>query len=85
MKVIFHVNFKKRYKKLRNLQGRIDDRVALFMRDPYHPTLNNHALQGAYRGLRSINITRDFRAIYALITSEIALFIALDTHGNLYQ
>lgn len=85
MKVIFHKNFKKRYKKFRALQEKIDQRLVLFMKDPFDSTLNNHALAGKYKGHRSINIDSDFRAIYELVNQNTAYFITIDKHDNLYK
>ena len=85
MKVVFHRNFKKQYKKLGAVQKKFDQRLILFTRDPLNPVLNNHALAGKYRGFSSINVTGDYRAIYELVNGESALFITIDTHSNLYK
>ncbi len=60
------------------------ERLTLFIQDPFHPLLNNHALAGQYRGYRSINITGDWRAIYREIDG-IILFDVLGTHSQLYK
>ncbi len=54
------------------------------MSDPFHPLLNNHPLAGRWTGYRSINITGDYRAIYELIEEDLAYFVTIDTHSNLY-
>jgi addiction module RelE/StbE family toxin len=86
MRIILHRNAKKRYGKLTELERRrFKERRNLFLEDPFHPLLNNHALHGAYRGYRSINITGNLRAIYEEINSDTAHFIALGTHPELYE
>lgn len=85
MKILFHKNFNKRYKKLRTIQRKVDERLALFAKDPFDPILNNHGLTGKYEGCRSINITGGYRAIYELVDDNIAYFITLGTHPNLYK
>lgn len=60
------------------------ERLRLFVSSPHHPLLNNHALTGKWRGYRSINVTGDWRAIYQPINADIALFVDVDTHHNLY-
>ncbi len=76
--------FSKDYKKLsKKLKTKFKDRLTLFERDQYDVRLNNHALKGTYLGYRSINITGDLRATYR-ITGEEIIFIALDSHSNLY-
>ena len=85
MRALFHKNFKKRYKKLRAIQKRIDERLVLFIKDPFSKTLNNHWLSGKYKGHRSIDITGDFRGLYIPINDDVAYFITVDTHSNLYK
>ncbi|OGE84471.1 MAG: hypothetical protein A2846_01020 [Candidatus Doudnabacteria bacterium RIFCSPHIGHO2_01_FULL_49_9] len=85
MRVRYHKDFEKKHKKHRSLQARIDERIILFMTNPFHPILNNHALTGKYQGYRSINITGDYRAVYELLDKNNALFVDIDTHSNLYK
>lgn len=60
------------------------ERRDIFMKDPFHPILNNHKLHGAYAGHRSINITGDMRAIY-YERGKTAVFIRIGTHSELYE
>jgi len=86
MKIQFHKNFEKQYKKLTpKLKLKIKERNVVFAADPFHSSFNNHALKGIYTGYRSINITGDFRMIYKLIGNDIALFVAIGSHSKLYQ
>lgn len=85
MKFRFHKNFEKQFRKLRkNEQKRLQQRLTIFLTNPFHPTLNNHPLKGEYLDYRSINITGDLRAIYKFYDDE-AIFIAVDSHSNLYS
>lgn len=85
MRVILHKNFERQYKKLRpGEKRRFKERKNIFLQNPYHPTLNNHPLQGKYKGYRSINVGGDLRAIYELIDDDLAYFVAIDTHSKLY-
>lgn len=86
MRVVLHRNFKKQYKKLkRNEQKRVVQRLALFREDSSSTVLNDHQLRGKYEGLSSINITGDLRALYYPVGKDTALFVAVDTHSNLYE
>lgn len=86
MKIIFHSNFDKQYKKLRkNEQKRVKEKLDLFLSDEFNPILNNHPLKGGYQNYRSINITGDLRAIYKLQDADVRIFVAVDTHSNLYK
>jgi addiction module RelE/StbE family toxin len=85
MKIQFHKNFIKQYKKRRTIQKQIDKRLALFKINPFERILNNHGLSGKHKGCRSINISGDFRTIYEILDEKTVRFIDLDTHGNLYR
>ena len=64
-----------------------NERIELFKQNPNHPYLNNHALKEPYEGLRSIDITNDWRAIFEEVPSgheTIAYFSLLGTHDALY-
>lgn len=86
MNIILHRNFEKQYTKLgRKTKAHIKERFALFLRDEFHPILNNHPLRGIYTGYRSINITGDLRALYRRGGLNERIFTVIDTHSNLYR
>lgn len=86
MDILFNRNFKRQYKKLRIIEReKTQQRLRLFMQDQNNPILNNHALKGEYCGFYSINIAGDLRALYRLVKKDVALFIIIDTHSNLYD
>lgn len=81
----YNKDFKKSYQKLsKKVQKRFEERILLFEQDEFNPVLNNHSLRGKYLGYRSINITGDLRAIFKKI-SDNALFVAINSHSNLYN
>lgn len=85
MKIRFHKNFDKQYKKLNQEQKkRVKERLTLFLENPFHPILGNHPLKGKHKSYRSINITGDLRAIYKFISEQECIFVIIDTHSNLY-
>ena len=86
MKIRFHKNFEKQYKKLNKKEKkRVQERLFLFLENPFHPILGNHPLKGKFTGYRSINITGDLRAIYKFINEQKSIFVIIDTHSNLYS
>jgi len=86
MKIRFHKNFEKQYKKLKKAQKKkTQERLILFLENPFHPILANHPLRGKYTGYRSINITGNLRAVYKFINEQECIFVAVDTHSNLYS
>ena len=63
-------------------------RLELFLKEPFHSQLNNHALTGKYSGYRSINVTGDWRAIFSVYqdkTGRVVIFEVLGTHSQLYK
>jgi addiction module RelE/StbE family toxin len=85
MKVAFHKNFNKSYKKCPlKVQKQFKERIGLFIEDHHHPLLENHAFHGQWRDFRSINITGDYRAPYHYLDKDAVEFFIIDTHNNLY-
>ena len=86
MTIEFKRNFRKRYRKIPfKIRRQFDERLSLFMKESYHPVLNNHPLTGDRTGQWSINVTGDWRAIYVFRSDTIVVFIDIDTHSNLYR
>jgi addiction module RelE/StbE family toxin len=70
------------------IRQRFKQRILIFQKNPTEPLLNNHPLKDPYKGLRSINITNDYRAIYEEILvgeSIVAYFVLFGTHAQLYK
>ena len=85
MRIILHRNFEKRLKKLqRPIQEAYKTRRDLFLENPFHPALNNHSVEKRFPGCRSINVTGDYRVIYEPIEDDVAYFIKIGTHSELY-
>ena len=86
MKVVFHTDFRKRYRKLKlSEQKKVQQRLRLFIEDPKNPILNDHERIGKYSGYYSINITGDLRALYQIVGKNVMLFITIGTHSHLYE
>jgi addiction module RelE/StbE family toxin len=89
MRVQFDPDFYKRYKKANvRIRNEVDRKIALFKKDPYNAALNNHELHEEWQGYRSIAITNDYRALYEAVgegEGQIAYFVALGTHKELYE
>lgn len=86
MEIRLHRNFEKQFGKLQpKLKEKFKERRNLFLVEPFHPILNNHALTGERSGQWSINITGDYRALYVFQGEDAIVFIEIDTHSNLYR
>lgn len=80
--------FLKTLKKLDvRIRKRFKELILLFSKTPHDPQLNNHPLKREYEGLRSIDITADWRAIYQEKHEggeETAYFVLIGSHKQLY-
>jgi len=85
MTIDFSNKFDKQLRKSPNkIKRAFKERLALFVKDQYHPLLNNHSLKGKLKPRRSIDITGDWRAWYRTEGKAI-LFVAIGTHSQLYK
>jgi addiction module RelE/StbE family toxin len=55
-----------------------------FLEDQDHISLRNHLLTKEYAGIRSIDVTGDWRALYKEEVKRI-IFVELGTHEDLYS
>ena len=86
MKIIFHKHFEKQYAKLsKQVKEKFKERKNIFFVDEFNPLLNNHPLEGEYKGCRSFNVTGDYRVIYKKEERDVRIFITIDIHSNLYD
>jgi len=84
MIIEYHRDFLKNFNKLsRKVKEKFKERQLLFETDEFNPVLNNHSLKGKWLGYRSINVTGDTRAIFKRDLTRV-LFVAVDSHSNLY-
>lgn len=84
MNIKLHKDFEKQFVKLTpSQQKKFKERRNIFLQAQFHPILNNHALHGKYAGYRSINITGDLRVIFKKEDEDV-MFVAIDSHSNLY-
>jgi addiction module RelE/StbE family toxin len=84
MDLVFHKQFKKKFKKLpAKIKRQFYERIELFSVNKNHEILNNHSLEGSFEGCRSINISGDYRAIFKE-DLNISTFIIIGTHSELY-
>ena len=89
MNILFDRTFKKQYDKAdKKIQKAFEDKLHLFAKDTNSHQLRNHKLIGKHKGLRSINITGDWRALFIENKTNddiIVTFVLLGTHSQLYK
>ena len=86
MRIIGHRDFKKQFKKLRPREKlRFRERRDLFLGNEFHRLLENHPLEGMYKGYRSIHIGGDLSVVYRKIRVDTVVFVKIGTHSELYS
>ena len=84
MHISYHKKFKKTLvKQPAKIQEKFFEALDIFVKDPFHYSLNNHALTGEFRGLRSFDVTGDVRVHYEEFSEGVVL-ISIGTHAQLY-
>lgn len=84
MIIQFHRKFHKAIKNQpREIQIKFKEKLRLFKLDQFHPLVNNHALTGKLKGLRSFSVTGDVRVHYEQHDDSIIL-IDIGSHSELY-
>lgn len=85
MFIIFHKKFEKNLSKQTNkIKDKFKEKFLLFKNNQFDPVLNNHALSGKLKGIRSINITGDIRVQYKEHKGVIIL-LNISNHSDLYE
>ena len=84
MHIRYHNNFKKALgSQPAKIQKRFFEALAIFAEDQFHYSLNNHALQGEFKGWRSINVTGDVR-VHFIENAGMITLMDIGTHAQLY-
>ena len=76
------INIQRKEKKLAN---RIEKQILLFEENPKHFSLRAHKLSGNRENMWSISITMSIRMVYLLIDDDLAIFIKIGTHEQVYR
>ncbi len=66
------------------IKAKVPARLKVFQANKYTAILNNHALIGKLQGLRSINISGDYRIIFEESGEDVVL-VMIGTHSQLYK
>jgi addiction module RelE/StbE family toxin len=59
--------------------------IELFIDEPFHKDLRNHALYGIWKGYRSISVGGNLRLHFKVISGGRVLFEAVGSHDQLYR
>jgi addiction module RelE/StbE family toxin len=85
MKIFFSDNFEKKLKKLikKDSQLKIEfkKQIKLFVKNPHHPSLKTHKLQGKRSSQMAIWIKPNLRALYIVQNQDI-IFVNIVSHDE---
>ncbi len=80
----FIKSYGKRVKHNSKLKQAVIKRICLFKENRSNPILKDHQLIGNRRGFRSFSITGDIRIIYYLKSENLAIFVDIGSHNQVY-
>lgn len=88
MKIFLTSRFRRSYKRLvsksEKLRSLVNERMAIFEKNPAHPLLKDHPLQGKLKGYRAFSIAFDLRALYRK-EKDTCIFFDIGTHKEIYH
>ena len=80
----FKKAYSKRVERNAKLAKKTRERVSLFVENPKHPLLKDHALVGKKYGLRAFWVTGDVRIVYFPVNEDRMLFLDIGSHTQVY-
>lgn len=72
-------------KKDRKLVVKIEKQIKLFESNPKNPSLRTHKLTGNLANRWSISISKGLRMVYLILREDVAYFVDLGTHDEVYR
>jgi addiction module RelE/StbE family toxin len=73
------------YKKDKKIVTKIEKQLKLFEANPKHPSPRTHKLTGNLTNRWSISVNRELRMIYLILDKDVAYFVDLGTHDEVYK
>jgi mRNA-degrading endonuclease YafQ of YafQ-DinJ toxin-antitoxin module len=80
----FRKAFKRKVRGNKILEARFRERVAIFQKDPFDPSLRTHRLAGQLQGLWSFSVDYDARVVFSFVAPNRVLFVDIGTHDEVY-
>ena len=71
-------------KKHPDLIAKFEERLNIFVQNPFEPTLRTHRLSGELKDLWAMSITYQYRLIFKFLPKNKVLLIDLGTHDEVY-
>jgi addiction module RelE/StbE family toxin len=88
MKISFSKSFQKVFnKRIKNnkiLSELFSEKLKIFEKEPYHPSLKTHKLTGKLKNYHSFRIHFEYRVIFEFIEEDKVILIDIGTHNQVY-
>jgi len=75
---------KKWKKRHPDLFKRLQDKLTLFCKEPFHVSLRTHKLSGILLGGWALSISYEYRLVFKFIDDKNVLLIDIGTHDEVY-
>lgn len=86
MELFLTERFKKSFQILPvHVRKHFKKRVALFLKDPFHPSLKSHPLKGNLVGLRAFSVVGGYRVVFCFLKKDQAKLIDIGSHDRVYR
>ena len=63
---------------------RFRDKLAMFLIDPYHPSLEAHKLSGTLKDSQAFSLTHDLRIVFSYLEPKVVLLEDIGSHDEVY-
>lgn len=73
--------FKKSYKRLPlEIKRKAEQKVEIFVSNPFHPVLKTHKLKGKLKDYWSFSVDKNYRILFKFVEKDKVIFFDIGTH-----
>ncbi len=76
--------YKKQIKNQLSIQQLFNEKIVLFLQDPYHPQLRTHKLKGNLKDFYAFSIDYNLRVLFYFASDDEVIFENIGSHGEVY-
>ncbi len=88
MNILISSSFKRSYKKLLkvfpDLESQLQEKLDIFIADPFTPSLRNHKLHGDLKDMRAFSVAYDLRVVFYFDVNGDAVLVDIGDHKRIY-
>jgi len=76
--------YKKQIKNQLSIQQLFNEKIVLFLQDPYHPQLRTHKLKGNLKDFYAFSIDYNLRVLFYFASDDEVIFENIGSHDEVY-